>query len=86
MENVVALVAKPILKPKNGVVTPFKSATNLRQGQHDCRKKTWYAVGKPKKKQGFFMFISKNEYSAVNKKTKMRCRRFFATVYETLDK
>ena len=30
-EMFVALVAKTILKPQNGVLTPFKSATNLRQ-------------------------------------------------------
>ena len=37
-EMVVALVAKTILEPQNGVLTPFKSATNLRQTQKACRK------------------------------------------------
>ena len=35
----VAFVAKTIFKSKNGVVTPFKSATNLRQTSDEaCRK------------------------------------------------
>ena len=35
----VAFVAKTIFKSKNGVVTPFKSATNLRQtSDAACRK------------------------------------------------
>jgi len=34
----VALVAKTIFKPKNGVVTGFITATNLRQTKSACRK------------------------------------------------
>ena len=38
-EMFVALVAKTIFKPKNSVMTPFFSATNLRQTHKACRKK-----------------------------------------------
>lgn len=37
-EMFVALVAKTIFKPKNSVMTPFFSATNLRQKKKACRK------------------------------------------------
>ena len=43
-EMVVALVAKTIFKPKNSVRTPFKSATNLRQGRLDCPQKFVFEV------------------------------------------